>query len=335
MNKDIHIGITGGTGLVGAHLIQELLDQGYTSITALKRAHSPISARHAQSKHIHWVEGDILDIPSLEKAFNQVDVIFHCAGLVSFRSSDKNKLKKINIEGTRNVVNLSIDFNIKKFIFLSSVAAVGRPVNEDTIIDEETKWEDSYRNSPYALSKRQAELEVWRGQSEGLSTVIFNPSTILGSGFWEQGSGALIPSFLKASMYPEGSNGFVAVEDVVAFLIKGLEWNGQGERFILSAGDFSYQELIHQVRSAAQKKELTRRFRSSWVPYVIPILPILRPFLGAGSIIHRHSLIISSTHSKYDGTKARDTFGHPYRSIPDYVRKITLEFLKSSNTSSV
>lgn len=335
MNKDIHIGITGGTGLVGSHLIQELLDQGYTNITALKRVHSKVCAKHAQSKYIEWVEGDLLDLPSLEKAFHQVEVIFHCAGLVSFQSADKNRLKKVNIEGTRNVVNLSIDFKIRKLIFLSSVAAVGRPVNEDIIIDEETKWEDSYRNSPYALSKRQAELEVWRGQSEGLSTVIFNPATILGAGFWEKGSGALIPALLDASMYPEGSNGFVAVEDVVALLVKGLDWEGEGERFILSAGNYSYKELIHRVRSTAGKKELTSCFRSSYVPYLIPFLPILRPFLGAGSMINKHSLIISSTHSKYDGTKAKDTFGHPYRVIPDYVRNITTKYLKSSNTAAV
>ncbi len=127
------------------------------------------------------MEGDILDIISLEEAMTGTDAVIHCAAKVSFKKNDREELFKTNIEGTANVINMAIEKNIQRFVYVSSIAAIGRSP-QGGIASEETKWAENKLQTAYSLSKYKAELEVWRGIGEGLNAVIVNPSLILG--FW-------------------------------------------------------------------------------------------------------------------------------------------------------
>ena len=176
--------VTGGTGLVGAHLLLHLLENGEEKIRAIYRKSKQIEKTKSLFElykksdlfsKIGWIQADILDVPSLENAFEEVDYVYHCAGLISFNPDDENQLRKVNIEGTANIVNFCIDKKVTKLCHVSSIAALGNLTQNQTIITEETEWNPEVLHSDYAISKYGAEMEVWRGQQEGLQVVIVNP----------------------------------------------------------------------------------------------------------------------------------------------------------------
>ena len=210
--------ITGATGFLGAHLSCLLLQKGEI-VRALKRDSSSmdqfdfISTYYFKEekeqflKNLEWVNGDILDIPSLQEQFNGVHKVYHCAALVSFKEKDQKALTKVNVEGTANVVNMALTQGIKKLCYVSSTAAIGRTLSGQTI-NEETEWTDSKYNTNYAISKYLAEMEVWRAQEEGLNTVIVNPSVILGVTGVPVGSASIVKKAKNGfPFYTKGQNG--------------------------------------------------------------------------------------------------------------------------------
>ncbi len=180
--------VTGGTGLVGSHLLYELTSRGF-QVKALKRESSNINQTlrifeyysenaPALFAKIEWVNGDILDRISLDENINEGDEVYHTAAFVSFVPSLKRKVFNNNIIGTENIVNVCLSKKARKLIHVSSVAALGSsidklPVTEDLI------WSPSKKHSNYSISKFHSEMEVWRGIEEGLNAVILNPSIIL------------------------------------------------------------------------------------------------------------------------------------------------------------
>ncbi len=186
--------VTGGTGLVGSHLLYELVLKG-ERIKALKRNSSntgnTLRTFHYYSKDadklfslIDWVEGDILDLVSLEEAFEGASMVYHTAAFVSFVPSRKKKILNNNIQGTANVVNACLTKKVGKLCHVSSVSALGHAI-DGLQTDEEMIWSPSKHRSYYSVSKFHSEMEVWRGIEEGLNSVIVNPSFILVS--WKLG----------------------------------------------------------------------------------------------------------------------------------------------------
>lgn len=176
--------VTGGTGFLGRHLLRKLADSD-EPIRALIRDGSTIPpACHLPGK-VEWVPGDVLDIPSLEEHMEGCSSVYHCAGLVSFEKKDRDRLMKINVEGTANVVNVALVKTIQKLVYVSSIAAIGRPAASNEI-SESTEWDFNGNQTNYGISKYLAEREVWRGLAEGLNAVIVNPSVIIGDGDWKK-----------------------------------------------------------------------------------------------------------------------------------------------------
>lgn len=244
--------VTGGTGFLGSHLLRALVDAGKL-VRALYRKHIPDQLKDIQDR-IEWVPGDIMDVCSLEDAMDGITQVYHCAAVVSFLPGSYNHMLKVNTEGTANVVNLALDFGVQKLVHVSSVAAIGRARNKE-VINEDNEWEESPNNSTYAVSKHRSETEVWRGIAEGLNAVIVNPAIILGSGFWEDGSGMLVKNTWKEfPFYTEGVNGFVDVEDVVQVMCALMDSDIHAQRFILSADNWSYYDLFSEMARQLGKK---------------------------------------------------------------------------------
>lgn len=240
--------VTGGTGLVGSHLIKKLLADG-KQVKALYRKEVPFL-----DKNLHWVAGDILDVIALEEALQNVEQVYHCAAIVSFQSSDSNAMLKINIEGTCNVVNACLINNVSKLCFVSSVAAIGR-IRDGQEVTEEMTWTEKTSNSMYGKSKYLAEMEVWRGVAEGLNAVIVNPVIILGEGDWNKGSSAVFKSaFNEFPWYTTGVSGFVDVNDVVKAMVELMKGEVKNERFILSQGNYTYKEIFTLMAKHFKKK---------------------------------------------------------------------------------
>lgn len=235
--------ITGCNGLVGSTVARMLLARG-EKISALKRKSSDLSLVRDIESSIEWIEGDIFDTEVLNKAMAQADTVIHAAAIISFAPSKRKMMYDTNVQGTANVVNAALKNNIKKFCYISSIAALGRKKDE-FIIDENALWEESEMNTHYAKSKYLAELEVWRGIEEGLPAFIVNPSVILGPGDWKNGSTKIFNYIFKENkFYTKGHVSYVDVKDVAGIIVKLLDKNVMGERFILNAGRATYQELF-------------------------------------------------------------------------------------------
>lgn len=246
--------VTGGTGFLGAYIIKELVT-ARKPVRAIKRSNNlPAFIPQEIMRHVEWVDGDILDLVALEECMQGVTSVIHSAAKVSFRENERREMLRINIEGTANVVNVAIEKNIRHFIHVSSVAALGRK-NNGAVVTEEKKWEDSKTNTNYAISKYQAEMEVWRGIGEGLPAVIVNPSTILGYGDWNSSSCAIFKTaYSEFPWYTSGINGFVDVEDVAKVIALLSEKEIIGERFILNGDNWSVQQLLSTIADGFGKK---------------------------------------------------------------------------------
>ncbi len=239
--------VTGGTGFLGAYIIKNLIEKNYR-VRAIRRSattHFFIS-EHIMQK-VEWVEGNVLDLVALSDAMQGVEAIIHSAAIVSFDKKDRRNMYAVNCEGTANVVNIALENNIKRLVHISSVAALGRTIKIDKI-NEERKWTDSKNNTHYAISKHKAEMEVWRGFSEGLNGVIINPGTILGYGDWHASSCAIFKNVYKEfSWYTEGVNGFVGVEDVAEVTVQLLTSGITEKRFIVNAENWTFRQLINTI----------------------------------------------------------------------------------------
>lgn len=235
--------VTGGTGFIGSHLIKLLLQKGYT-VRAIYRKEKSKLLTTEENEKIDWVQGDVLDTYSLEKAMGGVEAVFHCAAMVSFDARQRDELLKTNIEGTANVINVMLDKGIEKIVHLSSVAALGRSSGTEKI-DEDADWLDGKYNSQYAVSKYRSEMEVWRGVAEGLQAVVVNPGIVLGEGDWNVGSNKLFKTIHdKFPFYTKGITSFVDVRDVVNAMVQLFEQNIFSERFIISTGTYSYKNIF-------------------------------------------------------------------------------------------
>lgn len=238
--------VTGGTGFLGSYVLKELIEKG-KKVRAIRRKSSSSFPFKNLSEKIEWVEGDVLDVVSLNVAMNGIEQIYHCAGVVAFSPKEKNNIMKVNVEGTANVVNLALENKIKKLVHASSMAALGRTEHQQ-LIDENTLWEESKLNSNYAISKHLGEMEVWRGINEGLNAVIVNPSVILGTGDWTNGALRFFPRVKKGMpFYSTHTTGFVDVRDVAKTMIALMESNISGERFIISSENWTYRDLFNEM----------------------------------------------------------------------------------------
>ncbi|MCY7352488.1 MAG: NAD-dependent epimerase/dehydratase family protein [Cytophagaceae bacterium] len=318
--------LTGATGLVGSFTARRLLEANQ-KVRALVR---PDSDRHLLAdvaQQIEWLEGDILDVLSLERAMEGVSQVVHAAAIVSFVPRDRRSMHKINVEGTTNVVNACLQTGVRKLLFVSSVAALGRSSKkigpEPQIIDENARWEESPLNSNYAKSKYLAELEVWRGASEGLSVVVVNPSLILGAGDWHRSSTQLFKyAYDQHAFYPEGTLNYVDVLDVAEAIYQLLKADVETERFILNAGTISYRDFLAKVAKAFGKKA-PRICVSRPTTEVLWRLEALRTWLtGRAPLITRETAQASSHSYVYPNDKIRQMLGLEFRTLDETVARV-------------
>ena len=240
------IAVTGATGLLGNFIVRKLVEQN-ESVLALKRPGSDDSILADISDKITWFEADILDMVSLHEALEKVSYVIHSAAIVSFNPHKAKAVMDVNVQGTRNVVDTCLALGIKRLIYISSVAALCRQKGQ-SYIDEKNKWVSNAFNTVYAESKYASELEVFRGQEEGLSTVIINPSTILGQGNWDRSSTQIFKyCWQEKPFIMDGHLNYVDVRDVASIVFQILHHPIENERIIVNAGSISYTSIFDKI----------------------------------------------------------------------------------------
>ncbi len=314
--------VTGASGLVGSHLIQSLLVKG-KKVRALYRQSVPV---FAGSDQCEWIKGDILDPIGLTEALEGVDYVYHCAAIVSFAPGAAAKMLQSNVEGTANVVNACLVQQIKKLIFVSSVAALGR-IRENQAIDETMNWTPETSNSVYGQSKYLAELEVWRAMEEGLPMAIVNPVIILGAGDWNNGSSGIFKSaYNEFPWYTKGMSGFVDVLDVVDAMQLLMESEVTGQRYVLSADNLYYRDLFNSIATAFNKR-LPYKKVTPFLAGIVWRLEALKGLItGKAPLLTKETAATAQAIVKFNNRKFLDAFPNfKYRNLEETIQRVAGE----------
>ena len=326
MNKKIFV--TGGTGLVGSHLLRYLVQKGHSNIFALRRETSDMRLVADLEGKVNWVVGDVLDVMILEQVMQDTAQVYHCAAIVSFDPREYEQMDRINIEGTANMVNVALELEVEKFLHVSSIAAIGR---SETLkqADEKTEWEESDWNTQYALSKYKSELEVWRGATEGLPVAIVNPSVIFGKGFWDKGTGRffkIVDQGLK--FYPTGSTGFVTVKDVVSYMYALMQSDIINERFLLNGQNLPYRKVFNAIADTINKPHPSIKVSPLLKNLAWRFEKLKSMLTGSSPKVTKETAHNSSTDIQYSNQKSLDAFGLEYHSVMECLEEMGAAYVK-------
>jgi len=330
--------VTGGTGLVGSHLLYQLALQN-ESIVAIHRNSSDLNAvKNVFSYYsdeydnlfatIKWIEADINDIPSLTKAFKDITYVYHSAAIISLSPADYINMRKVNIEGTANVVNLCIENKIKKLCFVSSIAAIGKPLS-DTKITENNEWNVEQNNYGYAITKYGAEIEVWRASQEGLDVVIVNPGLILGPGFWLDGPGKLFTNMYNGfKFYTEGVTAFVGVIDVVSVMINLMKSNIKNERYILVGENDSFKNVFFAIADGLNKKRPSIKVNKLLSGFAWRLGWLNQKLFGIKSMITKQTAQSSHNKYQYSNEKIKEAIDFDFEPLTNTIKNTCKYYLK-------
>jgi len=333
--------VTGGTGLVGAHLLYSLL-QKHAKVRATHRSSSNLEdvkkvfsfyTEDAQTlfDKIEWIQTNITEVPALTIAFEGVTHVYHCAAYISFNPKHYYLLKKTNIEGTANVVNLCLANGIEKLCYVSSIATLGDTLDGSSV-DEETDWNPEDNHSVYSITKFGAEMEIWRGVQEGLHAVIVNPGVILGSWFRNSGSGMIVRNAAKGNKYyTTGSTGFVDVRDVVKVMVLLMEGPYVRERYILVGENLNYKDFLERMALLFGNKPPSKAIGRGTLLFLSK-LDALSSFLFRRKRKLLKSMVASMYHTThYDNSKVKTELNFEFTTMEETLARIVKSYSSSSS----
>ena len=318
--------VTGGTGLVGAHLIAELVGRG-ESVKALKRENSntrivdDLTEFYGIEKkgEIEWVDGDVLDFYLIKDLLKGVKHLYHAAAMVSLNPARVQEMMEVNETGTVNLLNASLESGVEKFAFVSSIATLGNSVNGYPV-DESCMWQADEKHYPYAKSKFRAEMEVGRASLEGLKTIVVNPSFILGPGDTSKSSIQVFRRIKEGlSFYTSGSTGYVHARDVASVLILLMNSDVENERFVLNSENKPLKYFFDTVAKELNVKPPRIKAGRLLLDIAWRTEALKFRFTGKEPLISRTTARIASSDLKYSSKKLYDTTGFSFRSLNEAI----------------
>jgi dihydroflavonol-4-reductase len=307
--------ITGATGLFGSYLAKKFGAIG--EIYGLMRESSSQKLLRDCPYKINWIEGDILEPISLGAALEQMDLVIHAAGMVSFDPKDEKKLMEVNVTGTTNLVNAMLEKGVHRLIHVSSVSALGR--SADTLsYDENSKWTASRFNTPYAISKYRAELEVWRGVQEGLQALIIMPSVILGKISDERSSTQIYHYVLEENKYyPQGTVNFIDIRDAVEITFQLYQKGQWGQRYILNHKTLYYKDFFEKMAKAFGKKPPTKKLQWYQLKMALIVVGIAKMLKLTKNPLNKQTAMISQLELYLQNEKVQKILDYKYISLEE------------------
>jgi nucleoside-diphosphate-sugar epimerase len=310
------IAVTGANGLLGSYLVRKLIAEE-KSFVAIKRKGSDTSLLADVASKITWRDADVLDAVALHDALADATDVIHAAAIVSFNPSRAQEVLNINIYGTRNVVNSCLEHHVRRLVHISSVAALGRQKGQ-TLIDEHNKWVNNPLHSTYAESKYMAELEVARGQEEGLSTVMINPSVILAPADWNKSSAKLFQYVWdEKPFYMDGFLNYVDVRDVANAAFQLLSATTVGERYIVSAGKISFYDFFQKLAKNFNKRAPYIKPPMSFLSVLARLENFRTRFTNAEPLVTRETVKLAGTEFLYNNQKLRKQLDFEFQPIDE------------------
>lgn len=266
--------VTGATGFIGSQITRQLVERG-DNVRVLLRETS--NTQNIEDLDVEKVYGDILDKDTLKNAVAGCDQVFHTAGYVSFKKSDYDKMNRINVQGSRNILSVALEEGVERVMFTSSVAAIG-PVSRGEVITEDNEYRIFDRNIGYMNSKYLAEKEAHDFSRKGLPVIILNPTVVIGPGDIYLSSSASILWYCRKKFpgYMDGTFNMVDVEDVARGHLLAAEKGKPGKRYILGNANltvkefFALMEKVTGIKSPRLKIPYWFAYGTAWLVEKIP-----------------------------------------------------------------
>lgn len=329
------IAVTGATGMLGSHLVAELIRTGHTDITLVVRDAGRTALTMSAIERLgitvpdgvlRTVETQLTDPAALTDALPDIDTVFNCAARIMSGSMMPAQLIDNNVAIARSVTEWCLRCKVRKLIHVSSISALGEPPSPGQPVTEECEPAHIETHAAYGRSKYYSEREIWRGASAGLEVVVVAPGVILGEGAkGGNNSAALIPAISCGQpFYTLGLMSYVDVRDVArAMVLLGSRPEAVGQRFILSAGDLSYRELIGMGAHAARRPAPFIRIGRTAVNAAyagMRLLIALRLMKDRGVTRENLGSVLRTVH--YDGSKITRMFGFHYTPLSETVTRV-------------
>lgn len=300
--------VTGANGFLGSWLTKRLASDGYdTHIVARKSS----DLSDLQGIKYKSLIGDVTDLKSLEKAFEGADQIFHLAGVVAYKKSQRELMEKVNFIGTQNVIQAMKTQKIKKLLHLSSVVSIGAGFTSQEILNENSRYNLEHLNLGYFETKRKAELAVITAtKNSEIEGIIVNPSTIYGPADAKKGSRSIQLKVAKGQFpfYTGGGVNVVGVSDVVEGIMLAIIKGKPSERYILSGDNWTIQKLFQQIASEANV-QAPRIKLPDFVLHALGSLGDLGQAFGLKGGISKENAWTSTLFHWFDNSKAKKELG--------------------------
>ncbi len=315
--------VTGATGFLGKHLVEQLKPEPDTRLRLLCRGLSPWERDSA----VEVIHGDIVNREHVEHAAEGVSEIYHLAGIVSRNSRDQELMYQTHIEGTRNVCEAALKHKVEKVVVVSSSGTIAVSTTP-TVHDENSGYKNEVVGEwPYYLSKIFAEkLALDYHTRSGLNVVIANPSLLLGVGDDRNSSTRDVALFLKGEIkvIPKGGLNFVDVRDVAQGLKLAMRSGRPGERYLMGSVNWTFRQLIEKVAEISGKSAPTKEPPFEVALWGARALRVIYPLLGKKVDLDEASIKMSACYWYCDSTKARTELGFQTRD-PEDTLKDTVE----------
>jgi dihydroflavonol-4-reductase len=296
--------VTGANGFLGSWLTRELANQGY-DVYALVRPKSDLSElKGVNCKYLH---GDVTDVHSLLEAFKGIDTVFHLAGVVAYKKSDRAQMERVNVQGTQNVVEVCREHKVRKLVYLSSVVAVGAGFTPDQVMNENSEFNIHHLDLGYFETKHEAEKIVKKACDRGeIDAVMLNPSTIYGAGDAKKGSRKMQIKVAqgKLKFYTSGGVNVVAAEDVVQGIISAWKKGRTGERYILSGENMLIKDLFQMIAEEAGVNPPHKLMPDS-VLHVVGVIGDTMEKVGLKGPLSRENAYTATMYHWFDNAKAK------------------------------
>ena len=324
--------VTGATGHVGNVLVRKLLERG-EKVRALIL---PGECRESISGlKVEVFDGDVLDLDSVFQSMRGVKGIFHLAGVISIMPGANPFVRKVNVDGTKNILRAAKESGVKKLIYTSSIHAIRRV--EGGMIDETVPYDMDNPYGAYDRSKAEATLEVLKAADSGLEAVVTCPTGVIGP-FDFRGSmmGALIhdAAIAKPTLYVDGAYDFVDVRDVADGLISAAENGKRGESYILSGQKISVRYLLETVREITGRNFFQMKIPFDLARFAALFTPMYYQMANATPRFTPYSLEVLQSNSNISHAKATQELGYSPRSLSESLRDTVKWFLESGQRSN-
>jgi len=317
--------VTGATGHVGNVLVRKLLKRG-EKVRALIL---PGECRESiQGLNVEAVDGDVLNMDSLFQSMRGVHGVFHLAGVISIMPGPNPFVRKVNVDGTKNILRAAMESGVKKLIYTSSIHAIRRV--EDGVIDENVPYDMNNPYGAYDSSKAEATLDVLNAAHAGLEAVVACPTGVIGPyDFRGSMMGAVIhdAATAKPTLYVDGAYDFVDVRDVADGLISTAENGKRGESYILSGQKITVRYLLETVRKITGKNFFQMKIPFDLAKFAAVFTPMYYRFANATPRFTPYSLEVLQSNSNISHAKATRELGYSPRSLYESIGDTVKWFL--------